>query len=86
MLYLLLLSDVLTCILSTTPIFCLIFIVCPLFPDNMVNLNGFPVTIDSLTEGRCQGILSFKLDMIYFPEIIHCVAGGKKLKEMVSID
>lgn len=52
----------------------------------MVNLNGFPVTIDSLTEGRCQGILSFKLDMIYFPEIIHCVAGGKKLKEMVSID
>lgn len=52
----------------------------------MVNISGVPVTINSLTEGRCQGILLFKVDRIYFPEIIHYVAGGKRLKEMVSVD
>lgn len=52
----------------------------------MVNLSGVPIALGSLTEGRSQGVLLFKVDRIYFPEVIHYMAGRKRLKEMLFVD
>ena len=52
----------------------------------MVNLGGIPVSIDTLTEGRHQGIFMFNMDGVYFPEVINFVPRGKRLKEPLLMD
>ena len=64
----------------------LYFIILFFFHCIMVNLGGIHVSINTLMEGRHQGIFMFKMDGVYFPEVIHFVPGGKRLKEPLSVD
>ena len=41
---------------------------------------------DALSNGSCEEVFHVKVDRIFFPEIVHYIKGGKRLKEMVSVD
>lgn len=52
----------------------------------MVCVSGERVNILGLEEGRCRGVMLCKVDRVFFPEILHFVPGGRRLKEVVSMD
>ena len=52
----------------------------------MGSINDVPLSLHQISEGRCEGVLLFKVDRVFFPQIIHCLPDGKSLKEMVSVD
>ena len=52
----------------------------------MTQVGGVALGIEQLVEGKCEAALLFKVDRVFFPHVVHYVHGGKRLKQMMSVD
>lgn len=51
----------------------------------MAHIVGISLSIDQISETRCEGVLLFKVDRVFYPQVVHYLPGGKRLKEMMSV-